>query len=934
MKTKRGTQKQNSLTLNMRSKISTLALFIFAFSIGYGTLFAQAAGTIRGRVLDSSNGEPMFGVTAFIRETNSFSQTDIDGVYVLRGVPAGTHTVNFQIPGYQRSSSKVRVGAGRTATVNITMNFKTAKEIVVTAKRVSNTAASLLTKQKKAAAAQDAISSEQIAKSPDSDAADAAKRVTGVSILGGKYVYIRGLSERYSVVQVNRAYVPSPIPARKVVPLDVFPVSLLDNLVIAKTFLPDMPADFGAGSIQLNTKDYPAEREIKIGISVGGNTNTTFKDFQSAPGGKLDFLGFDDGFRAIPSAIPDEPKVTIQSFGNKTVEMSRDMPRTFDFKMTKGLPSGRISVGYGDTFDLGENRSFGVVASAFFSESSLTINDGKYLRYATDGTELSDYEFIESTYSTTKSAQFGTTWGLTNTDKLKLNTFYTHQSEQIGRINDGGKTGRYDYSGTGYKKILQFQSTSLAFVQLGGEHLVNLPIDGSQVNWFGAFSRADRNQPDTKSIRFTNTGDIRPAEPLTSYYNSHGENLFQFAPDISLPFNQWMGLRSKFTIGGDFAYRYRDNKSRRFNIKFKNSTNIVNQGGTAQEIFDSNEMRLEETTGTSQILGLDAYYGSLLITAGHATVDMPLVPSLRFVAGVRAEKWTQTVAGYNPFNRSDKYPNTIEGLEVLPSTNLIWSVHNDANLRLSYSRGINRPDFVESAEYRYFDDLETGAVIKGNKDLKKATIDSIDFRSEWFPSAGELVALSIFYKRIDKPIEATVAAVATELQFTFNNQEKADIYGLELELRKNLGFISSYISDFSILSNFTYAQSEIKLDPTLGSAETNTQRPLQGQSPYIINAGLYFDKEPWGTSMTLLYNIFGRRIVQVGTNTLPNVFEEPYGTLDFTASQKLGAGDIKLSLSNLLDPQITQNQGTGDTKKLIQSYSKGINFGLSYSHKL
>ena len=900
-----------------------------------GSLYAQATGTIKGKVLDSANGEPMFGVTAFIREQNLFGQTDIDGVYVISNVPAGTHTVQFQIPGYQSSSSSVTVAAGKTFSLNITMSFKTAQEVVVKAKRVSNTSASLLTKQKKAAAAQDAISSEQIAKSPDNDAADAAKRVTGVSILGGKYVYIRGLSERYSVVQVNKAYVPSPIPARKVVPLDVFPVSLLDNLVIAKTFLPDMPADFGAGSIQLNTKDYPAERELKLGISTGGNSNTTFKNFQSTPGGSLDFFGIDDGFRSLPTGLPKNDKAIISTLGATGVQdIAKKFPNAYEIENTSALPNGRISVSFGDTIDLGENRSLGVVASAFFSNNYQNINDGEFYRYKTDGTLAQDYRYKESTYSTTKSAQFATTWGVTPTDKLKLNTFYTHQSQQIGRVNDGGQTGRYDYSNNGKKYILQFQTASLAFAQIGGEHRVKLPIEDTQIEWFAAYSRADRSQPDTKSIRYTNAGFINPDRPFTSYYNSHDENLVQFAPSISLPFKQWMGLNSKFTVGGDFAYRFRDNQSRRFNIDFVDSLNIVNSTASANTIVATNALRINEVTGTDQALGIDAYYGNLLITAGHATVDMPIIPALRFVAGARVENWVQKVAGYNIFNKREEYPNQISGLEILPSANLIYSLNNDTNLRLSYSRGINRPDFVESAEYRYFDDLETGSIIKGNVNLKKATIDSFDFRSEWFPSAGELIALSLFYKRIDKPIEATVAAVATDLLFSFSNQLSADIYGFELEIRKNLGFIADSIDQFSVLGNFTYSQSQMKLDPALNSAETNRSRPLQGQSPYIINGGLFFEEEAWGTSATLLYNVFGRRIVQVGVNGLPNVFEESYGTLDFTVAQRLGNGEIKLALGNLLDPKIEQNQGSGDEKKIIQRYTRGINISLGYNHRL
>ena len=891
-------------------------------------------GTIRGRVLDSANGEAMIGVTAVIKDLGVYGITDIDGNYVITNVPVGEQTVTYQITGYQPSATKVNVGTGKAAVANVTLNYKVSSEVVVTAKRVDNTAASLLSKQKKAAGAQDAISSEQISKSPDSDAADAAKRVTGVSIVGGRYVFIRGMSERYSVVQVNGAIVPSPVPSKKVVPLDVFPVGLLDNMIIGKTYLPNMPADFGAGLIQLNTKDYPEEREASASIGIGGNSITTFKDFKSYDGGKLGFFGYDDGTRALPGLIrADTPVFNSTYSASDFAQIAKDFKNTWEADTTKGLPAGKISGSFGNTYDFGNNRALGVYFSALFNQTSQNINNGEYYRYKPDGTDVVNYKYNESTYSTTKSVQGTLAYKFSANQKIKYTSFYTHQSNDIARVN----TGRYDSSASGFKstkEILNFNETTVLFNQLSGDHVTNLLTESDKFTWTATHAYTFRNQPDTRTTKRNDSRELDPAKPFTRYFNRHDEQSVQVTPEYTLPFFQWSGLKSNLTLGADILYKFRDNRSRRFNMLFIN-TSGVDLTQPASVVASQAGVRVDETTGTALSTGIDAYDGSLFSTGGHATLDMPLVPTLRFVSGVRVEDWVQNVAGYNQFAPKDtkqRYPATIKGLEVLPSANLIWSWNDKNNLRLTFAQSINRPDFVESANYRYFDDLETGAVIKGNPTIKKASISHYDLRWEFFPSSGEIIAITGFGKTIQNPIEATVESVGTDLVFTYQNQNRALLYGGELEIRKRLDFITSYLEHFSVLTNLTYVKSQIDL--STATTETEKSRPLQGMSPYIINAGIFFDHEKWGTSATVLYNIFGRRIVTVGTNGLESVYEESYGTLDATIGQKIfQKSELKLTLANLLDPEIQQNQGTGDSSKPIQRYRRGIYFGLSYGVK-
>jgi outer membrane receptor protein involved in Fe transport len=892
---------------------------------------AGATGTIRGRVLDSANGEPMIGVTAVIKELGLYGVTDIDGNYAITNVPVGEHTVTYQITGYQPSATKVNVGTGKAAVANVTLNYKVSSEVVVTAKRVDNTAASLLARQKKAAAAQDAISAEQISKSPDNDASDAAKRVTGVSIVGGgQFVFIRGMSERYSMVQVNGSQVPSPIPTRRVVPLDIFPVALLDNVTIVKTYLPELPGEFGGGVININTKDYPDEREAKVGLSFGLNSITTFQPFGTYQGGALDFLGYDDGTRKLPSAVV-KSKVVPFSFGQgftnaERIELAKKFTNIWSRRDISGLPAGKVEASYGKTYEIDDTRKLGILVSGFFQQNSQT-EKGTFKRYLADRSLASDYTYEDFSYSTLKSAQLSAAFASSRQSKFRLNSFYTHKSTDTTRQNKG----QYDYSNVGTKTILSFQESSLIFNQLAGEH--RLSFLDSEFNWFGTVALAGRDTPDQRTTRYTVNNEFVQSRNMTRYFNKHNEQVYQAGTSWSIPFSQWTGLKSKFTVGADGSYRNRETLSRRFTHDLTNASIDLTQ--SAEDVFRTGAPMMSEVTGTSAAEGYDAYNADLAIGAGYTQFDLPLVPRVRLVAGVRAEAWQQQSNSFNVFEKNQKVISKLQATNFMPGANLIFTPIDDLNIRFGASQTINRPDFIEASNFRLFDDLITGALIKGNPSLKAATVTNYDTRVEWFPAVGEIIAISGFYKDIRNPIEATVGALADDLQFTYVNQARAKLLGGEFEIRKKLGFISGYIEDFALLVNATYVASEITIDPNLFTAETKPNRPLQGQSPWLLNLGLYYDRDRSGTSLAVLYNIFGRRIAQVGVNGLPNTYDESYGTLDFIAKQKLGEKmDFKLSVGNILNPLIEVNQGTGADKQEIQKYRRGVNISFGMSYKL
>lgn len=897
-----------------------------------------ATGTIRGKVLDSANGEPMIGVTAVIKDLGVYGITDIDGNYTITNVPVGTQTVTYQITGYQPASTQVAVAQGKPARANVTMNYKVSGEVVVTAKRMDNTAAALLSKRKKAAAAQDAISAEQISKSPDADASDAAKRVTGITVVDGKYVYVRGLGERYSSVQYNGSTVPSPNPEKRVIPLDIFPAALLDNLVVTKTYTVDLPAEFSGGLVQINPKDYPEEKELRISIGSGFNSVTTGKTFYGSQGGKTDFFGMDDGTRALPSAIADGNKkialanTAFNPNGYTAAEMEslgESFKKTWDINKTVGILPVNLQASFGNTYRLGEKVTMGLVAAGLARESSETIADKTYKTYFSAGSPRFDYKQNISTYSTTKGGLLGLAFGLGKHDKIRLNSFYSNNTEDTVQETNGSHP---DYSTAIHDVRIKYNVYGLWFTQLNGEHLLPWFFD-SKFTWKSSYARATFEQPDYRSYTQVTTASggyslIMREDSPSRIFTSHLDETIDAQPELAIPFTQWNGLKSTVSVGGFFSYRNRGSKTRRFNYTSNGAPNSFFDGNI-NDVMDASHISQAAGTGFGfqEVTGPnDSYKGEQQISAGYGQLDIPLVPDLRLIAGGRFEQSLITVTTYDIYAQGLPTKALLQNDNVAPSANLVYSITPDINLRTAASYTVSRPDFRELTPFVFLGAAGTDAY-KGNPDLKQAQIANYDLRFEWFPGVGEVLAVSGFYKELQNPVEVTELA-SSDVIVTYRNVPKATLLGAELELHKNLGFIAKAISEFSIFGNYSYIKSEVNLPS--GGYYTNSNRPLQGQSPYVFNAGVTYDRVPWELNATLLYNVFGRRIVRVGGGGLEDTYEEPVGRFDAVIKKGFGKwGSLKATAANILNARYWASQGND----VRFSYYRGVTYGLSYEVK-
>ncbi|MFW6365111.1 MAG: TonB-dependent receptor domain-containing protein [Spirochaetota bacterium] len=930
------------------------------FSILSLPLAAQQTGTIAGRVIDSGSGEPMVGVNVVVRSQQKYTITDMNGQYTLEDISPGNTTVEFQMAGYDRTQSQVNVTPGMNR-LSVSLSYMTVGELVVTAKRVSNTEAALLSKRKKAPVAQDAISAEQISKSPDSDAATAAKRVTGVTIVGGDTVYIRGLGERYSAVQFAGSTIPSPDPDKRIVPLDIFPTGLIDSIEISKAYTPDRSGEFAGGIVNINPKDYPEELIAQVSIGTSLHTNTMpGDDFYTYTGGGLDFLGYDDGTRALPSKLENRK---IRDLSPEEVEkVGEGLNNVYTPKKDTAYIPLSTSFSVGDSYTVGTGSRIGFIVSGLFSESSKNTEYEIY-RPNQQGSAMKDFDITRSTY-TAKSGGLLSVGYASQSHKIRMTSAYSHTGKNTTAVTTGYKDGEGNGNWKDYK--LQFDEKTLWFNQIGGENHI---IRNLSAEWKASYSRASMYQPDTRSVKFEGPEHLprtdktlrSRADYISRFYLNHNDSVYEAEPALVFQFKQWNGLNAKLKTGG--AYTFRERESEATKLGWKPSTYIeerVENAFTDENIGSDGLYVSDVTTAGSD------YNGELTVLAGYGQLDIPLWQDLRFVGGVRYENADMNVSYWNPtkLKMVDLSAEPVERHNILPAGSMTYSVTDDINLRLAYSETISRPDFREVTEFAYETFVENEFII-GNKELTQTDIQNYDFRMEWFPSSSEVLALSFFYKYLENPIELMQIPVGGDgTQYKYTNAVRADNYGAEFELRKNLGFLHVTLEDLVARTNVAYIVSEITVRDTPSTDYTSNTRPLQGQSPYVINAGIDYENEDTGSTFSMLYNIYGRRITSVGTSDsydddldlFPgtdrykiergDVYEEPVAKLDFVYKQKLYKGaSLKFTASNLLDPEIKRTQkqdyyaenSDGEysikTKKYtLSKHRDGRTFGLSVSY--
>lgn len=871
-------------------------------------------GTVSGKVIDRGTNEGLPAATISIKggAGDQTLATELDGTFTLQLAP-GTYTIVFSTPEYGDQVRTVTVTADQTSALkNILLDpaLATGKEETIEVYDTIDTrsSAALLAERRFAPTVSDAIGAEQISRSPDSNASDAAKRMVAATIQDNKYIVIRGLGGRYSMTLLNGIPLPSPDPDMPAAPLDLFPAALITNLTVNKTFSPDLPASFAGGSLGIETRSYPTKFSFKAKISAANNSTASFRDLNGQRGGKLDWLGYDDGSRALPSTIPDDklagdPSLTQEQVNAQVGSFSSNWETAHG---TVG-PNFGLSAQVGDTVKPADGQRLGYFASLSYGHGYAHRKAHIQRVGEPDGsggftTSMMQLDDDASTEQATLGGIGMTGWTPAKGQNVHLVGLYTH----TGDVSASNVTGTENNASVVDRTRLQFLQRELAFGQLLGEHKLH---PHAILEWQGNLARVTQDEPDTRDLLRTQLDDGRYA-----IANGAGasERLWGELADttvgggvaVRVPFE-----RVKLKIGSSIQRSVRDYQQRRF--RFTLTGDSVFQD--ANDAFDPDNAGLAMTMLESTI-PTDGYQATRTIAAAYAMADVDITKDLRAIAGARFETSDLEIglASKIDLMADPEPPVTHDNRDVLPALNLVYRVNDSSNLRAAYGMTVARPNFREVAPALYYDYIRRRA-IGGNPDLEQTKIHNGDLRWETFLGEQEVFAASVFAKYFDRPIERTVETAGDGDNISFINSDNANIYGVELEARISLGRLSSALDELSLGGNLSLIRSKIEAN--------GMTRALQGQSPYVANVSLGYESKAVGTRIDLLYNSFGRRIEEVAAGAAGDIYEEPVHRLDLAISQPMPRNTrLKLSGANLLNSDVRRTQSGVE----IYSYPIGV----------
>lgn len=827
------------------------------------------------------------------------------------------------------------------------------EEFVVVAPHVKGSMSALIEVRRKSTQVAEVMGAEQISKSGDSDAASSLRRVTGLTIVDGKFVYIRGLGERYSNVLLNGTSLPSPDPTRRVVQLDMFPSGILESMVIQKSYSPEYSGNFGGGTVVLNTKDIPDKFTAKISMGLGYNgANDNLRTYQ---GGGRDWLGMDDGARELPQSIV-KAKANRQRFSQRPADsdnpadglsaqeirqLSKDMPREYNTSdQANSLPPS-LTFSIGDLYKY-KGRKFGFLFSALYANA--WENDQiTRTSYLAEGNVDRNREINQSDFNVRLSGMMNLGVDLGRWFKVSSNTLMLRKTTD--RVTEETQSSPSDVDANVRRFSLEWQERQLFSQIVRGEHQLNKNKE-NQISWSASYSQARRDQPDTKNYE----QDLNNGKYITSTDGKRNEKFYNELKDVTQDYKLKTNLmpidtkhfRLQTKFGGQYTTMKRGSVSQRFKYTeidadlardITGDEDVLSksiQEICTNDVIDAGGCRLEDLTGVT-----DRYEARQEIKAYFLDTEHLVKDIVRLNLGLRFEESQQLVTTYEGVD-SNQVNTNLTMKDYLPAASLTFFLTNGLQLRGTFSETVSRPDFKDLREATFFDD-ERDRAVTGNSNLKGTIIRNYDSRLEWYFGKNENISIGYFQKEFVNPIEEVAGSfnpqgdlVAAENEYQLANIGTAISTGFEIEARKNFGFISPSLSYLSFGGNYSVIDSEMTIFDNLSSQVTNSLRPLQGQSAYVLNANLDYDNKDSGTTATILYNIFGERIDSVGIKPFGDVYEQPFHQLDFVFSQTFGKQDrnkIKFRAQNLLNPEsILEQDG-----QIREIYRKGRAGSISFT---
>ena len=934
----------------MKQKLLFITILFTAFS------FAQTKSVIKGKITDKDmNNAPLAFANVSVKGSSNGVTTNEKGEYSI-SLPSGEYVVVFSFIGYETIEKIIDLKPNQTIELNVALGSGGYKldDVVIKSVKKRNTETAILTEIKEAKQVVSAISAEQMSKGTDGNAAQAIQRIPGITIVDGKFVMIRGLSERYNNVLINGSLAPSTEIDKRTFSFDLVPTGLLDKMVIYKTGSADKPGDFSGGIISLNTIESTSDF-TKFDISFGYRSKTTFNDYLQSEGSNTDFVGIDNSFRPLPSSFPTTSQLNNSAATSQLrVDAARSLPNNFDTNASNAFLDNSTGFSLGRKINLGNTKIFSVNALNYStSYQSFSRSFRRYNFLNAGETRPTDwFTFNDMNYQQEVRITALSNWSLkTAKSKFTFKNLFNQIGENETTIRQGINFNQ-QANNTLKNYMYAFKSRSIYMGQLNGEHNLN---SNNNIDWVVGYNYIRENEPDLR--RFRTFKDVNSTSDNYTFQDPSSSNLFSGRYYGNLrEFSANNGVNYTYTINRDSEteerspikikagyladYKFRIFKSRYVSYVLKDYLTSARKDElrnlplstifSNENINNQNGWVLEEGTKPD-----DSYKADNTLLSGYINTELPL-GKFDINMGVRIENNTQKLRAFsngNPVNVDNPVTS------ILPSLNIGYNINEKSLVRAAYSRTVNRPEFREIAPFLFYD-FEYEVLKFGNADLKVATIDNIDFRYEWYPSKGETISFGGFYKKFTNPIEQIIQRTAEDPSFNFKNATSAVNYGAELEIKKSFKDLTNIpiLNRLSININASYIFSEVDLGAAAQSQDS--KRALQGQSPYIINGALGYEDEK-GLGINLIYNRFGNRIFSVGDDAFNTYYEIERNQLDATISKKFKKLKVKLGLQNILnDPFKLMEDSNRDNKinkandNVISSFKRGSLYTLGFSYNL
>jgi TonB-dependent receptor len=959
-----GTQRKEGQThVGQVRLVTALWLLLMTLSL-QASAQKVVTGRIVGKIVGAESGEAIIGASVMLEGTKLGVAANLDGEYLINNVPVGTYRLIVSSVGRVKTVVEVvTVTAKGTARYNISLQPQeiVGQQIVVEGTRLYDTDASMLKERERSNSVTDAISSQSISRTGAGTAAAAMSRVTGASVVGGKYVLIRGLGGRYANTTLNGSLLPAADQEKQSVQLDIVPSNLLDNIIVQKTASPDKSGDFAGGSVNLNTKSIPDAMMLSFSTTSSYNSETTFrKDVLTFRGGANEWLGTDAVSHSRPGLF-SQPGFSLPNPGNigandtATARMldaaTKALDNTFDFTKKRAPLNQSYAFSFGNRYSLWD-RSLGVLASLSYNRNASFYDDGNRTRWGGGASGL-NYEYSLTDVKATEDVLIGALASLAYqlSPSSRLNVMYN-------RNQSGQKQSRFMYGafprdfseGTIWQtRVLQYTQRSMDALQLDGEHLVRWfkPI---RVSWKGSYSKNTQEDPDRRFF----------SSAVTVYENDTIYNAGEGASFGGFPSHYWRDLSesnkegqvdleiplegsAKLKFGANYRSKNREQTEYMYAMASQATDVLPQYDGNPNDYYADSLLGIIGVTpvGNRYLFGrvvqgypiFGNYTGTQKIASAYSMAEFSPLKHFDVIAGVRFESTRMDVL----LKEKKKPEGHLSSNDWLPSVNLVFHLQRTMNLRGAFGMTLARPTLREMAPFGSWEFLND-YIFVGNPKLRRTLIYNYDLRWEWFTKPGEVLAVSAFYKKFIDPVEKYLSDYNDNA--TWNNVPDARVYGLEFELRQSLSMVPM-LRRFSVSGNLTLARSRVALTENeyktakFYDANASRYRDFGGQSRYLVNTDLSYENQRSGTTASLVYNVFGRRLTENVEGQSPNIYEEPFNSLDLIASQRIWWGlKAKFAAKNILNDRFRKTQRLPGKEYVAEEYSVGKTFSLGISYEI